>query len=219
MLLSDFDFDLPEELIATRPANPRSSARLLVAKGDKIFDSFVDNLPKFLKSGDRLVFNDTKVLPARLNGVRSGASSNFAIFSFHSHKNMSTLGEGGMLLVADPKIAAIVPKIRHNGHASYVRQNNDYWLPAMSDVVMPILNGGIIWPGNFCLSEVSCLVGRKLLARVDQMNAIKRSRALNIIDEFRQNSELEFHREDCKIAQLQTTQGCHSNELSCDMRT
>ena len=71
MFLSDFDFDLPEELIATRPASPRSSARLLVAKGDKIYDSFVDNLPKFLKSGDRLVLNDTKVLPARLNGVRN----------------------------------------------------------------------------------------------------------------------------------------------------
>ena len=50
MFLSDFDFDLPEELIATRPASPRSSARLLVAKGNKIYDSFVDNLPKFLKS-------------------------------------------------------------------------------------------------------------------------------------------------------------------------
>jgi len=71
MLLSDFDFDLPKELIAIRPVNPRSSARLLVAKENKICDSFVDNLPKFLKSGDRLVFNDTKVLPARLNGVRS----------------------------------------------------------------------------------------------------------------------------------------------------
>ena len=71
MFLSEFDFNLPEELIATRPANPRSSARLLVAKGDEIYDSFVDNLPKFLKSGDRLVLNDTKVLPARLNGVRS----------------------------------------------------------------------------------------------------------------------------------------------------
>ena len=41
MFLSDFDFNLPEELIATRPASPRSSARLLVAKGDKIYDSFV----------------------------------------------------------------------------------------------------------------------------------------------------------------------------------
>ncbi len=71
MFLSDFDFDLPEELIATRPASPRSSARLLVAKEDKIYDSTVDDLPKFLKSGDRLVLNDTKVIPARINGIRS----------------------------------------------------------------------------------------------------------------------------------------------------
>ena len=71
MFLSDFDFDLSEELIATRPVSPRSSARLLVAKGNKINDSFVDNLPEFLKSGDRLVLNDTKVLPARLNGARN----------------------------------------------------------------------------------------------------------------------------------------------------
>ena len=71
MNLSDFDFELPEELIATRPVIPRSAARLLVAKGDNVDDSCVSDLPVFLKSGDRLVFNDTKVLPARLNGFRS----------------------------------------------------------------------------------------------------------------------------------------------------
>jgi len=71
MNLSDFDFQLPEELIATRPVNPRSAARLLVAKGDNVDDGFVSDLPEFLKSGDRLVFNDTKVLPARLNGFRT----------------------------------------------------------------------------------------------------------------------------------------------------
>ena len=71
MNLSDFDFELPEELIATRPVSPRSAARLLVAKGDHVDDSCVSDLPGFLKSGDRLVFNDTKVLPARLNGFRS----------------------------------------------------------------------------------------------------------------------------------------------------
>ena len=71
MFLSEFDFDLPEELIATRPASPRSSSRLLVARGENIDDSFVNDLPKFLKSGDRLVLNDTKVLPARLSGVRN----------------------------------------------------------------------------------------------------------------------------------------------------
>ena len=71
MKLSDFDFELPEELIATRPVSPRSAARLLVAKGDNVDDNCVSDLPGFLKSGDRLVFNDTKVLPARLNGFRS----------------------------------------------------------------------------------------------------------------------------------------------------
>ena len=71
MLLSDFDFELPEELIAIRPASPRSSARLLMARGDKIDDRLVSDLPKFLKPGDRLVLNDTKVLPVRMSGVRN----------------------------------------------------------------------------------------------------------------------------------------------------
>jgi S-adenosylmethionine:tRNA ribosyltransferase-isomerase len=70
MKLSEFDFDLPEELIATRPARPRSSARLLVAEGDRITDAVARDLPEFLRSGDRLVLNDTKVIPARLSGTR-----------------------------------------------------------------------------------------------------------------------------------------------------
>ena len=54
MKLSDFDFDLPEHLIATRPARPRSSARLLVAEGDAIRDLHVRDLPGLLRPGDRL---------------------------------------------------------------------------------------------------------------------------------------------------------------------
>lgn len=70
MRLSDFDFDLPEELIATRPARPRSSARLLVAEGDSIRDLTVRDLPELLGPGDRLILNNTRVLPARLRGRR-----------------------------------------------------------------------------------------------------------------------------------------------------
>ncbi len=70
MKLSDFDFHLPEDLIATRPATPRSSARLLVADGDAISDAHVFDLPEWLQPGDRLVLNDTRVIPARLNGRR-----------------------------------------------------------------------------------------------------------------------------------------------------
>lgn len=66
-----FDFELPEELIALRPARPRDSARLLhVAPGGGSEDLVVRDAPKLFRRGDLLVFNDTRVIPARLNGVR-----------------------------------------------------------------------------------------------------------------------------------------------------
>ncbi|MGR3679630.1 MAG: tRNA preQ1(34) S-adenosylmethionine ribosyltransferase-isomerase QueA [Paracoccaceae bacterium] len=71
MKLSDFDFDLPEDLIATRPASPRSSARMLVAQSTGLHDEQVLNLPEWLQPGDLLVLNDTKVIPARLSGHRT----------------------------------------------------------------------------------------------------------------------------------------------------
>ena len=75
MHLSDFDFDLPEGLIATRPARPRSSARLMLADGAAPpRDLTVADLPGLLRPGDRLVLNDTRVLPARLQGSRTRAT-------------------------------------------------------------------------------------------------------------------------------------------------
>ena len=71
MKLADFDFDLPEGLIATRPARPRSAARLLVAKGDTIRDLHVLDLLDLFRPGDRLILNNTRVIPARLNGQRA----------------------------------------------------------------------------------------------------------------------------------------------------
>ncbi|MBV0892743.1 tRNA preQ1(34) S-adenosylmethionine ribosyltransferase-isomerase QueA [Paracoccus sp. Z118] len=74
MQLSDFDFDLPEGLIATRPARPRTAARLLVAQEGAIEDATVAELPRFLRPGDLLVLNDTRVIPARLSGTRTRAT-------------------------------------------------------------------------------------------------------------------------------------------------
>jgi S-adenosylmethionine:tRNA ribosyltransferase-isomerase len=70
MRLSDFDFDLPERLIATRPVRPRSAARLLVVRPDRLEDRHVFDLPGLLRPGDRLVLNNTRVIPARLHGHR-----------------------------------------------------------------------------------------------------------------------------------------------------
>jgi S-adenosylmethionine:tRNA ribosyltransferase-isomerase len=71
MKLADFDFDLPEDRIALRPAIPRDSARLLLVEaGRPLGDLSVRDLPSLLRAGDIVVLNDTRVIPARLKGVR-----------------------------------------------------------------------------------------------------------------------------------------------------
>ncbi|MGB5725062.1 MAG: tRNA preQ1(34) S-adenosylmethionine ribosyltransferase-isomerase QueA [Parasphingorhabdus sp.] len=69
-----FDFALPQELIALRPAVPRDSAKLLRVDGNQISDHVVSDLPKLLGPQDVLVFNDTKVIPAQLTGTRGEAT-------------------------------------------------------------------------------------------------------------------------------------------------
>ena len=69
-----FDFELPPERIALRPARPRDAARMLVVEGARPFaDRQVRDLPRFLRAGDVLVFNDTRVIPAQLEGRRGEA--------------------------------------------------------------------------------------------------------------------------------------------------
>jgi S-adenosylmethionine:tRNA ribosyltransferase-isomerase len=68
-----FDFELPPERIALRPAEPRDNARLLLVSGDAVEDRQVRDLPGLLRAGDMLVFNDTRVIPAQLEGQRGDA--------------------------------------------------------------------------------------------------------------------------------------------------
>ncbi|MGN6365124.1 tRNA preQ1(34) S-adenosylmethionine ribosyltransferase-isomerase QueA [Asticcacaulis taihuensis] len=71
MLISEFDFDLPEDRIALRPAEPREAARLLrVDEHGELTDSHVGDIADFMKAGDLLVVNDTRVLPTQLDGQR-----------------------------------------------------------------------------------------------------------------------------------------------------
>ena len=83
-----FDFDLPDENIALRPADPRDSARMLVVNADAdpvLSDKSVLDLPDFLQPGDALVFNDTKVIPAQLEGFRSREGGEGASISVTLH--------------------------------------------------------------------------------------------------------------------------------------
>ena len=93
MDVSLFDFELPEERIALRPASPRDSARMLVVHADGTWQhAQVRDLPHFLKAGDALVVNDTKVIPARLHGrrlPREGAAGEGAKIELLLHKGVS----------------------------------------------------------------------------------------------------------------------------------
>ncbi|WP_374384420.1 tRNA preQ1(34) S-adenosylmethionine ribosyltransferase-isomerase QueA [Dongia sp.] len=73
MRLSDFDFDLPPDRIALHPVEPRDAARLLHVQGHGLSDRIVRDLPDLLREGDVLVSNDTKVIPAQLEGRRGEA--------------------------------------------------------------------------------------------------------------------------------------------------
>lgn len=73
MRVEQFDFDLPPERIALRPASPRDASRMLCVTGTQIDDGKVLDLPQRLNAGDCLVFNDTRVIPAQLEGKRGEA--------------------------------------------------------------------------------------------------------------------------------------------------
>lgn len=142
-----------------------------------------------------LVIEDAaQALGTEIDERKAGSFGHMGIFSFHSHKNVSTLGEGGILSVRDASMAEIVPMLRHNGHRPFDYARPDYWIPAMGNVDLPELNGKRLLPNNFCLGEVECALGIKMLDRIDSMNDEKRSRALRFIDTLSPFFALEFHR-------------------------
>jgi len=90
MRVDAFDFDLPEELIALRPVSPRDSARMLVVHASgKLEHAHVRDLPNYLRSGDALVLNDTKVFPARLHGRRIGRGATEPKIEAMLHKRIA----------------------------------------------------------------------------------------------------------------------------------
>ena len=105
MDVKDFDYDLPEELIAQDPLEDRSSSRLMVLDkktGDiehKIFRDVVD----YLQPGDCLVLNNTKVIPARLFGVKEGTEAKIEILLLKRKENdiWETLVKPGKILSID----------------------------------------------------------------------------------------------------------------------
>ena len=163
---------------------------------------YVADMPAIMalarKHGILVLEDACQAIGAELDGVKAGSFGDFGVFSFHSHKNLTPLGEGGMLTVNDERYAKVIPMLRHNGHRAFPSGEGgrpDYWIPAMGDVDFPELDGVRLWPNNYCIGEVECALGLKQLGRVESINAEKRARALAFIDALKAYPELEFHRE------------------------
>ncbi len=115
-----FDFELPEDRIALRPAVPRDSAKLLVVHpGKPLVDNVVGALPDLLQSGDVLVFNDTKVIPAQLNGIRQRGET---LASVDATLHMRTAPDRWLAFMRPAKRVAEGDRIRfgHDGNACFL---------------------------------------------------------------------------------------------------
>ncbi len=135
----------------------------------------MDPILALAERNDLMVVEDCAQAPgARYKNRRVGGIGDFGCFSFHTHKNITTLGEGGLLAVRDKAHAEQARRLRWMGNWSFEGQRERYWVPAMGDVVEPIPGR---WPHNFCMGEPNCAVGRLLLKRLDEVNDQRRRQA------------------------------------------
>jgi dTDP-4-amino-4,6-dideoxygalactose transaminase len=130
-----------------------------------------------------------QAIGAAINNVRVGSEADIAVYSFQSHKNISTLGEGGMLTTNNESWAKIIPGLRHNGHRPFLENPDMYWSPAMSDVDFDIPG---VWPHNFCLGEVQCALGDYLLTKVEKINAKRRERYFYAVENTQDLHEIKW---------------------------
>jgi len=104
---------------------------------------------------------------AAINGQEVGTFGDFGCYSFHGAKNITTLGEGGVLVVKSDEDAALAPGVRHNGVRGFPPERERYWVPAMSNVELDMTG---VWPYNYSIGEAQCALGSELLKTLDQEN-------------------------------------------------
>ena len=121
MLVSEFDFELPEDRIALRPVSPSHSARQLIVKGKSLQDKIVFDMTEFLNEGDLIVFNDTKVIPSYLFAKRGDMNTECNLHKRISPiewlafiKKSKRLNVGDILTFGEGKLTATITE-KHDG--------------------------------------------------------------------------------------------------------
>jgi len=120
---------------------------------------------------------------------RVGSIGDFGCFSFQTHKNMQTLGEGGILTVRNIEHGIQARRMRWMGNWSFDGKRDKDWVPAGGNLVEPIPGR---WPVNYCLGEPNAAVGRMMLGRLDAINTQRRHQAARFLTGLSDYPELNF---------------------------
>jgi len=205
------DIDITTRVISPETINKCISNKTRVIVVPHLYGYCAD-MPKIVniaKKNKIIVVEDAaQAIGSVLNKKFAGTFGDFGVFSFHSHKNISTLGEGGMLYVKSNKQAQLIQMLRHNGHCNFSFKRKYYWKPAMGNLDLPSLEGNAMLPNNFCITEAQCALGSKQLKKVKKLNKKKRDRANFFIDSLRSYQNLVFHK---------VTSQRHNYHLLCAM--
>jgi dTDP-4-amino-4,6-dideoxygalactose transaminase len=138
--------------------------------------------------GIMLIEDCAQSLGAKVSGSHCGTFGDIGCYSFHAQKNLTTLGEGGMMTVKSPDLARKVAGLRLNGHAPFLNKT-DYWLPAMTNLDMDIEG---IWPMKSTMTEAQAAVGALVLGRLDHLTVQRRKRGMAFRAAMEEFTELRF---------------------------
>jgi perosamine synthetase len=150
--------------------------------------NFESLVPLCKKKKIKIVEDCAQAFGAEIKKRKVGTIGDYACFSFHAQKNITTLGEGGAIRVKNNKLAKKVKGLRHNGHCDY-KKRKFYWKPAMGNLDLDLNNK---WPYKFTLSEIQCAAGIVMLKKLDKLNKIRVNRAKKAINSLSKFKELIF---------------------------
>jgi dTDP-4-amino-4,6-dideoxygalactose transaminase len=176
----------PESL--RRLCNDKTRAVVLVHLYG-LLSPHVELIAEFCRQQRLVLIEDcAQAMGSQLGGRHCGTFGDMGCYSFHAQKNLTTLGEGGMLVVKDAERAARVPGLRLNGHAPFENQT-EYWLPAMGNVDLDMEG---TWPIKSTMNEAQAAVGELVLGRLDALTAERRKRGLAFREAMSDFPELRF---------------------------
>lgn len=159
----------------------------------------MDSLMKIAKEYNLFVIEDCAQSPAaEFNNKMVGTFGDVGCFSFHSQKNITALGEGGMLVTNNESYANSISSLRIIGHAPF-NNNQKYWIPAMSNIIETIPGK---FPGNYKMGEINAFAAHLLLKRIKEINKSRQNYFNYISEQLKDFAELRFQfiPENCKSA-------------------